>query len=171
MLQDNKLDNKLLTEEPDRCAAVVGTALNQINLLASLVSPFLPNTSKAISEQLAVDSNPAIPDSWIVDVIKPGHKLGEPKHLFSLIPATKIEEWKDAFGGEEVRKQKEEAVAKAAAKKAAKEADKARKKARKEAEKAKVAGSTVESGEKTAEADPSIESVTEAIAKADVHTS
>ncbi|KAF4924279.1 putative methionine--tRNA ligase [Colletotrichum viniferum] len=171
LLQDNKLDNKLLTEEPDRCAAVVGHALNQINLIASLVSPFLPNTSKAIFEQLGVDSQPTIPDSWVVDAIKPGHKLGEPKHLFSLIPATKIEEWKDAFGGEEVRKQKEEAAAKAAAKKAAKEADKARKKAKKEAEKAKAAGATVESGEKKAEADPAIESVTEAIAKADVHTS
>ncbi|KAE9573534.1 putative methionine--tRNA ligase, cytoplasmic [Colletotrichum fructicola] len=170
LLQDNKLDNKLLTEEPDRCAAVVGHALNQINLIASLVSPFLPNTSKAIFEQLGVDSQPTIPDSWVVDPIKPGHKLGEPKHLFSLIPATKIEEWKDAFGGEEVRKQKEEAAAKAAAKKAAKEADKARKKAKKEAEKAKAAAS-VESGEKKAEADPAIESVTEAIAKADVHTS
>ncbi|KAI8313109.1 putative methionine--tRNA ligase [Colletotrichum sp. SAR11_240] len=171
LLQDNKLDNKLLTEEPDRCAAVVGHALNQINLIASLVGPFLPNTSKAIFEQLGVDSQPTIPDSWVVDAIKPGHKLGEPKHLFSLIPATKIEEWKDAFGGEEVRKQKEEAAAKAAAKKAAKEADKARKKAKKEAEKAKAAGATVESGEKKAEADPAIESVTEAIAKADVHTS
>lgn len=150
---------------------MVGHALNQINLIASLVSPFLPNTSKAIFEQLGVDSQPTIPDSWVVDAIKPGHKLGEPKHLFSLIPATKIEEWKDAFGGEEVRKQKEEAAAKAAAKKAAKEADKARKKAKKEAEKAKAAGATVESGEKKAEADPAIESVTEAIAKADVHTS
>lgn len=163
-----------MTNEPDRCAAVVGAALNQINLLASLVSPYLPNTSKAIFEQLGVDTTPVIPDSWIVDAIKPGHKLGTPQHLFTQIPASKIEEWKDAFGGEEVRKQKEEAAAKAAAKKAAKEADKARKKAKKEAEKAKAAAAaagSVESGEKKAEADPAIESVTEAIAKADVHTS
>ncbi|WYZ41042.1 hypothetical protein EsH8_IV_001383 [Colletotrichum jinshuiense] len=175
LLQDNKLDNKLLTEEPDRCAAVIGLALNQIDLLASLVTPYLPNTSTAILKQLGVEPKPFIPDTWVVDAIKPGHKLGTPEHLFSLIPANKIEEWKDAFGGEEVRKQKEEAAAKAAAKKAAKEADKARKKAKKEAEKAKAAaaagGPSVESAEKKAEADPAIEQVTEAIAKTDVRTS
>ncbi|GKT47580.1 putative methionine--tRNA ligase, mitochondrial [Colletotrichum spaethianum] len=173
LLQDNKLDNRLLTEEPDRCAAVVGLALNQIDLLASLVAPYLPNTSTAILKQLGVEPKPFIPDTWVTDAIKPGHKLGTPEHLFTQIPASKIEEWKDAFGGEEVRKQKEEAAAKAAAKKAAKDAEKARKKAKKEAEKAKAAGAapSVESTEKKAEADPAIEAVTEAISKTDVHTS
>lgn len=41
LLQDNKLDNKLATEQPDRCAAVVGLALSHIHLLASLIHPYL----------------------------------------------------------------------------------------------------------------------------------
>lgn len=182
LLQDNKLDNRLLTEEPDRCAAIIGTALNQIALVASVLVPYMPNTSDAIFKQLGIEPVASIPDVWTPDAaIKPGQKLGEPKHLFSQIPASKIEEWKDAFGGEEVRKQKEEAAAKAAEKKAAKEKEKERKKAKKEAEKlvqaqaqqnqVEPAGPSVESQEKKLEADPEVEKVTEAIAKTDVHTS
>ncbi|KAF3354350.1 methionine--tRNA ligase like protein [Verticillium longisporum] len=177
LLQDNKLDNKLLTEEPDRCAAIIGLALNQIALIASILNPYMPVTSKAIFEQLGVEPTPTIPDEWVTDAIKPGQKLGEAKHLFSQIPASKIEEWREAFGGEEVRKQKEEAAAKAVAKKAAKEREKEKKRLKKEAAKAAAASGAeaapagVESGEKKSEADPAIEAVTEAIAKADVHTS
>lgn len=184
LLQDNKLDNKLLTEEPDRCAAIIGAALNQIGLIASLLAPYMPNTSTAIFEQLGIEPQPSIPDTFVVDAIKPGQKLGEPRHLFTQIPPGKIEEWKDAFGGEEVRKQKEEAAAKAAEKKAAKEREKEKKRLKKEAEKAAkaaaaggapaeapAAGPSVESAEKKLDADPAIEAVTEAIAKADVHTS
>jgi methionyl-tRNA synthetase len=41
LLQDNKLDNRLATEEPDRCAALVGMALSHIHLLASLIQPYM----------------------------------------------------------------------------------------------------------------------------------
>lgn len=41
LLQDNKLDNKLATEQPEKCAAVVGAALNHIHLLASLIQPYM----------------------------------------------------------------------------------------------------------------------------------
>jgi methionyl-tRNA synthetase len=41
LLQDNRLDNKLATEQPDRCAAVVGLALSHIHLLASLIEPYM----------------------------------------------------------------------------------------------------------------------------------
>ena len=181
LLQDNKLDNRLLTEEPERCAAIIGAGLNQIGLIASILAPYMPVTSKAIFEQLGCEPQASIPDTFIVDAIKPGQKLGEPKHLFSQIPASKIDEWKDAFGGEEVRKQKEEAARKAAEKKAAKEREKERKRLKKEAAKAAEAagpssaapagGPSVESDEKKLDADPAIEAVTEAIAKTEVHTS
>lgn len=41
LLQDNKLDNRLATEEADKCASVVGLALSHIHLLASLIQPYL----------------------------------------------------------------------------------------------------------------------------------
>ncbi|KAF3391076.1 putative methionine--tRNA ligase, cytoplasmic [Talaromyces pinophilus] len=133
LLQDNKLDNRLFTEEPDRCAAVINIALNHIHLLASLVSPFMPSTSKSIFEQLGAQPEARIPEKWVTDVLKPGHKLGESKLLFSLIPTAKIEEWREAFGGEEVKRQKALEAEKAAAKKLAKEKEKEKKRLKKEA--------------------------------------
>ncbi|KAI7973935.1 hypothetical protein EIK77_001346 [Talaromyces pinophilus] len=133
LLQDNKLDNRLFTEEPDRCAAVINIALNHIHLLASLLSPFMPSTSKSIFEQLGAQPEARIPEKWVTDVLKPGHKLGESKLLFSLIPTAKIEEWREAFGGEEVKRQKALEAEKAAAKKLAKEKEKEKKRLKKEA--------------------------------------
>jgi methionyl-tRNA synthetase len=133
LLQDNKLDNRLFTEEPDRCAAVINIALNHIHLLASILSPFMPSTSKSIFEQLGAQPEARIPDKWVTDALKPGHKLGESKLLFSLIPPTKIEEWREAFGGEEVRRQKALEAEKLAAKKLAKEKEKEKKRLKKEA--------------------------------------
>lgn len=181
LLQDNKLDNRLLTEEPDRCAAVIGTALNQIKLLASILYPYMPGTAESIFTQLGLEPSPFIPDTWTADDLKPGHKLGAPKLLFTQIPASKVEEWREAYGGEEVRKQKALAAEKAAEKKAQKEREKEKKRLKKEAAAAAAAAAaangqpsssgTVETAEKQQEADPAIEKVTEALEKADVHTS
>ncbi|KKA28859.1 hypothetical protein TD95_000294 [Thielaviopsis punctulata] len=132
-LQDNKLDNKLLADEPAKCAAVILHALNHIYLLASVLEPYMPATAKSMFTQLGVEPSPAIPDVFAFDVLKPGHVIGEPKLLFSVIPAAKIDEWKDAYGGEELRRQKQEQAEKAAAKKASKAAAKERKKAEKAA--------------------------------------
>ncbi|OCL09926.1 methionyl-tRNA synthetase [Glonium stellatum] len=126
LLQDNKIDNKLATEQPEKCAAVVGLALNQIHLLASLILPYMPATSALILEQLNMPPL-VIPDLWEADSIKPGHKIGQASHLFSVIKPEKEKEWRELFGGEEARKAKAEKEAKAAAKKAEKERKKAAK--------------------------------------------
>lgn len=136
-LQDNKLNNQLITEEPERCAAVVGTVLNLLHLLANLLFPYMPGTSEGIMAQLGFTPDSEgrygvhIPDEWTTDAVKPGQKLGEPKLLFSAIPAAKLDEWREAFGGEELRLQKAAEAEKAAAKKAAKEREKEKKKAKK----------------------------------------
>ena len=136
-LQDNKLDNRLFTENPELCANVVGTALNHLHLLANLLSPFMPKTAESIFEQLGVESVPKIPDTWAANTLAEGHKLGEPRPLFSMIPAAKLEEWREAYGGSAIREQKlleaEKAVAKKAAKKAAKEGKGRKKQSMKEA--------------------------------------
>lgn len=172
LLQDNKLDNRLFSEEPDRCAAVIGLALNQIDLLAGVLYPYMPVTAESIFTQLGHDSrSPRIPDIWAQDFLKPGHKVGTPKLLFTQIAASKVEEWREAFGGEEVRKQKEEAAARVAAKKAAKEKEKEKKRLKKEKEKARRNSQGVEHGEKEDEASSEIEKVTRAIAEAQIHSS
>ena len=126
-LQDHKLDNRLFTENPEVCANVIGTALNQIHLLANLLSPFMPKTAESIFEQLGVESMPKIPDTWAAKTLEEGHKLGESRTLFSMIPAAKLEEWREAYGGSAIREQKLADAEKAAAKKAAKAAKKAAK--------------------------------------------
>ncbi|KAL1848586.1 hypothetical protein Plec18167_002210 [Paecilomyces lecythidis] len=144
LLQDNKLDNRLFTEEPDRCAAVIGLALNHLHLLASILSPFMPGTSESIFQQIGVAPEPLIPDTWEVDLLKPGHVIGQPKLLFSQIPASKIEEWRLAYGGEELKKLKALEAEKAAAKKAAKEREKEKKRLKKQAAAAASAAAELE---------------------------
>ncbi|KAL2271490.1 hypothetical protein VTJ83DRAFT_861 [Remersonia thermophila] len=140
-LQDNKLGNQLLAEEPERCRAVVAVTLNHVHLLANILSPYMPEKSQSILRQLGLKAPEGegsnipvrIPDTWEIDALKPGHAIGTPELLFSTIPAAKIEEWRDAFGGEELRKEKEAEAAKAAARKAAREKEKEKKKAKKAA--------------------------------------
>ncbi|KAL1895762.1 hypothetical protein Cpir12675_003095 [Ceratocystis pirilliformis] len=146
-LQDNKLDNKLLADEPQKCAAVIAYALNHIYLLASVLAPYMPNTAKSILTQLGMDSSLSILDTFDATAIKAGHVIGEPKLLFSVIPASKIEEWKDAYGGDELRRQKQEQAEKLALKKASKAAAKERKKAEKAAKGAVGAEAKAKSGE------------------------
>jgi methionyl-tRNA synthetase len=125
---------------------VVGLALNLLHLLANILFPYMPETSEGILTQLGQSPDSTgkfdihIPDVWTADALKPGQKLGEPKLLFSAIPASKLEEWRDAFGGEELKKQKAIEAEKAAAKKAAKEKEKEKKRLKKLAAKAAQGG-------------------------------
>ena len=121
LLQDNRLRSQLLEEEPDRCAAVIGLALNHLHLLAAILSPYMPKIGQTICQQLGVQPPIRIPDVWTADALTPGHAIGEPATLFTAIPESKAEEWREAYGGEEVRKQKIAEAEKAAARKAARE--------------------------------------------------
>lgn len=123
-LQDNKLDNRLFTENPERCSDVVGTALSHIHLLANLLSPFMPKTAESIFEQLGVKAVPKIPNTWATDTLVAGRALGESRPLFTVIPAAKLEEWKEAYDGGSAKEQRRLEAEKAALKKAAKKAKK-----------------------------------------------
>ncbi|KAI1814271.1 methionyl-tRNA synthetase [Poronia punctata] len=125
-LQSNKLDGSLFTNEPSKCAAVIGIAVNLVHLLASLLAPYMPDTAKSINTQLCADPLP-IPDTWSADSIKPGHKIGKAEHLFRPIKPEKSQEWRKAFGADEVQKAKEEEAALKIKKKAALKASKAAK--------------------------------------------
>jgi len=117
LLQANTLDNKLAAEQPAKCAAVVGMALNLVHLLASVFEPYMPATAKSINEMLALEPL-GIPDAWTADSVKPGHKIGTAAYLFTQIKMEKEKEWREMFGGSEAKRLKEEAAAKKAAKKA-----------------------------------------------------
>ena len=88
----------------------------------------MPKTAESIIEQLGVESAPKISDTWTANALPEGLALGEPRPLFSTIPAAKLEEWREAYGGSAVREQKILDAEKATAKRAAKMEKKQRKK-------------------------------------------
>ncbi|KAL8417974.1 hypothetical protein RB594_001550 [Gaeumannomyces avenae] len=150
LLQDHKLGNQLVDENLDLANGLIALALEHLHLLASLISPYLPGTARSIMRQIGavsagetvLDSSFIIPDVWNADMLEAGKPIGEPSRPFSVIPASKLEEWREAFGGEELRKQKVIEAEKAAAKKAAKEKEKEKKRLKKEAQKAAAATSS-----------------------------
>lgn len=147
LLQDNKLSNQLLTEDLARCRAVVGIGLNHVHLLANILWPYMPEKAQSILRQLGCkglseedqEVPVRIPDTWQADALTPGHAIGTPELLFATIPAAKVDEWRDAFGGEELRKQKALEAEKAAAKKLARDREKEKKRLKKAAQ---AAGAT-----------------------------
>ncbi|KAH9834718.1 methionine--tRNA ligase, cytoplasmic-like [Teratosphaeria destructans] len=166
LLQDNRLDNNLFNNERQRCDAVVNLAINHIHLLASVIGPYIPATSRAILEQLQADLL-IIPDQWLARSLSGGHKIGKAAHLFKNIKLEKEVEWRELFGGDELKKQKEADAKKKAQRKAEKEAKKLKK--AKEREEAKV-GQAVENPEGPSEKD-AVEEVTEGVAQVGVQTS
>lgn len=96
-LQDNKLDNSLYNNYPDKADAVVGVGLNIVYLLSTLVAPYMPATTKQIEEILNVPSL-RIPDKFDL-WIGAGHCIGKPQYLFQRIDEKKIDEWRAKYGG------------------------------------------------------------------------
>ena len=153
LLQDNRLDNALFNNDRALCDAVVNLAINHIHLLASVIAPYLPATTRSILDQLQTELL-IIPDSWEAQSIQANHNIGKAQHLFKNIKPEKEQEWRELFGGQEQKKVKEAE----AAKKAAKKAEKDRKKAKKAAEK------SVEAVEKDgAETNPSVDDAVEEV--------
>ena len=98
-LQSHKLDGNLFRNEPAKCAAVIGLAVNLVHLLAALLAPYMPDTAGSINQQLCVDLLP-IPDRWDADSIGGGHRIGKARHLFRPIDPEKAGEWRGLFGAE-----------------------------------------------------------------------
>jgi len=99
-LQDNKLDNNLFNNHPEKAAAVVGYGLNLIYLLSALAYPFMPATTLSICEQLNAPLR-SIPNTWAPEDLLPGHVIGKAAYLFSRIDEKQEEAWKNKYGGKQ----------------------------------------------------------------------
>ncbi|KAH0614510.1 uncharacterized protein H6S33_000146 [Morchella sextelata] len=119
-LQDNKLDNSLFANFPEKAAAVVGFGLNLIYLISAVIYPYMPATTLSIINQLNAPLR-AIPDTWEAGDLLPGHVIGKAVYLFSRIEEKQEEAWKSRYGG------KQEKLADADAKKEKKKGKKAAK--------------------------------------------
>ena len=163
MLQDNRLDNALFINDRTLCDAVVNLTVNHIHLLASVIAPFLPATTRNILQQLNAELL-IIPDEWQADSMKGGHKIGKAAHLFKNIKPEKEQEWREQFGGQEQKKLKEAEAAKKAANKAAK----ARKKAAKRTD---VENAENDGAQSNPTADDAVEELTDGVRQTALQTS
>lgn len=120
-LQDNKLDNSLLENEPEKCAATIGVALNLIYILSAVFWPFMPESSEKILEQLLLPAR-LIPDEFDITV-PAGHKLGPAQYLFTRIDKAKIAQWQEKFGGDKEEEEEKPKKKKKKSKKKKKKAD------------------------------------------------
>ncbi|KAK9352191.1 tRNA synthetases class I (M)-domain-containing protein [Lipomyces doorenjongii] len=96
-LQENKMNNTLLAEEPEKANVVVGVGLNLVYVLSAVVYPYLPDTAQGIVDQLNAPLR-KIPDEFALDLL-PGHMIGKAKYLFSRIDEKKEEIWRAQFSG------------------------------------------------------------------------
>lgn len=96
-LQDNKLDNSLLENHPDKAAAVIGVGINIIYLLSAIFAPYIPETTDSILKQINAPAR-LIPSEFTLDILG-GHNIGKPAYLFSRIDSEKVNEWRAKYGG------------------------------------------------------------------------
>lgn len=98
-LQDNKLDNSLYSDFPDKSDAVVSVGLNLIYLVAAVIGPFMPDTAVKIDQILNAPAL-SITDKFEL-VLEGGHCIGKAQYLFTRIDEKKVEEWRGMYGGQQ----------------------------------------------------------------------
>ncbi|SCW02090.1 LAFE_0E13960g1_1 [Lachancea fermentati] len=98
-LQENKLDNALFTQNPQKSDAVVGVGLNIIYAVASIVYPFIPETSELIYKMLNAPQL-RIDDKFHLALLG-GHNINKAVYLFKRIEETQIEQWRNKYGGQQ----------------------------------------------------------------------
>ncbi|BAP69674.1 methionyl-tRNA synthetase [Kluyveromyces marxianus] len=99
-LQENKLDNSLFAQQPDKSDAVVGVALNIIYTVASIMAPFIPETSETIYRML--NAPPLRIDDHFNLPIRAGHNINKAEYLFTRIDEKDVEEWRKRYAGKQV---------------------------------------------------------------------
>ncbi|XP_017768839.1 PREDICTED: methionine--tRNA ligase, cytoplasmic [Nicrophorus vespilloides] len=95
---------KRTDDDKQRAGTVVGVCVNIACLLATLMLPYMPDSSRALKAQLNAppETNILTPDNpEIVMFLPEGHKIGKPAPLFSKIEPAQVEEMKKKFGGQQ----------------------------------------------------------------------
>lgn len=102
-LTESRLDGKLLAADPERCRAVLSTALNLIYLLSALLEPFLPSVAGDIGRILNAPAR-RIPfaGGWEpAEGLLEGHQIAQPFHLFHKLDDTFLAELRLRFSGKQ----------------------------------------------------------------------
>lgn len=82
-----------------RAETVMHIALNTVAIISLLLSPYMPEISKQIKEQLAFECEHLIKITNRMPLLLPvGHQIGKPALLFKRIETDQIKEFKARFG-------------------------------------------------------------------------
>ena len=100
-LADQKLDNKLLQANPSRCGTVISVALNLCYILSVLLEPFIPSTAQDILNILRLPPRTYPSTTCFELIITPGHRIGQPFHLFTKLDEVAVTELKAKFAGKD----------------------------------------------------------------------
>ena len=100
-ITENKLDGKLLLSDPARCNTVLSVAASLIYLLGIIIEPFLPSTSADICSILNAPLLNLVDDFKFAILLKEGHELGTPFHLFQPLDLNFISELKIKYAGKQ----------------------------------------------------------------------
>lgn len=100
-LQENKLDNSLYNDSPDKSDAVVVVGLNIVYLVASVIYPFMPETTQIIDRMLNAPQL-AIGDEFNL-VLQGGHNISQAEYLFRRIDAKEVDALRAKYGGQQVK--------------------------------------------------------------------
>lgn len=89
-------------KDKERAETVMYMALNTVALISLILSPYMPEVSRQIKEQLAFEGNHLVEMASPMPLLLPvGHKIGKPALLFKRIEPDQIKELKKRFGKEE----------------------------------------------------------------------
>lgn len=101
-LTESRLDGKLLASDPERCRAVLSTALNLVYLLSALLEPFLPSVAEDIQRILNAPARRIPFGSWNPsEGLLDGHQIGQPFHLFNKLEEAFLAELRVRFAGKQ----------------------------------------------------------------------
>lgn len=88
-------------EDKNRAVTVMYLALNTVALIALMLSPYMPDISRQIREQLAFEQEHIIEiTSPMPLLIRVNHQIGKPALLFKRIEQDQIKELKKRFSGQ-----------------------------------------------------------------------
>ena len=95
-----------LKTDPERAAVAVRMGLNLVALFAKVAEPFIPFAS----ETIALSVGESFPGQWpnldgkgTLDILPPGRAVKAPEVLFKKIEDGQTAEWRERFGGPEVK--------------------------------------------------------------------
>ncbi|XP_013788881.1 methionine--tRNA ligase, cytoplasmic-like [Limulus polyphemus] len=93
-------------EQRERAGTVMGLCANIACLLATLIEPYMPETSTKLKQQLNTTPDCHVITSFFTCCLPSGHKIDYPKPLFKKLETSFIEDLKKKFAGDEQPKEK-----------------------------------------------------------------